>query len=228
MAKSEVTQLRPRGRRTVRWAAVAVAAAGLCAAFPPIRIVRTGDAAATQPASSSGKLGAEQFWQERLGKSLDKAVNAETLLAEIRRDPEAARKAHAKQVGLGGSYYYFLRGTGKVVSKDANAVTLALGTDPQPAVRIEAGPIFGNAVRDGTGLLDVNDYPNSQEFNELSAALNALVESRVLPALRERATVGSSIRFAGVAEVSDESTDLRPLRLVPVAVEPPTASVEAP
>ena len=30
---------------------------------------------------------------------------------------------------------------------------------------IETGHIFGNAVRDGTGLLDVNDYPNSQEFN---------------------------------------------------------------
>jgi predicted lipoprotein len=218
---AELTQLQPRGpRRAVRWAVVIAAAAALCALFPPVRVVRTGGASATQPAAAAGgAMSAQAFWDERLAKSLDKAVDVQQLLAEIGRDPEAARTKHARQVGLGGSYFYFVRGAGRVVSKDVNGVGIAFAEGADPAVVLEAGPIFGNAVRDGTGLLDVNDYANSQDYNALSEDLNKLVEQRVLPALRERAAVGSEVRFTGVAEVADESTDLRPLRVVPVAVE---------
>ena len=79
--------------------------------------------------------------------------------------------------------------------------------------------LFGNAIRDGTGLLNVNDYPNSQDFNAISEALNHFVETRVQPQLREIAKVGATIRFVGCAEVNDESTDLKPLRVVPVLAE---------
>ena len=81
------------------------------------------------------------------------------------------------------------------------------------------GLVFGNAVRDGTGLLNVNDYPNSQDFNDISAELNKLIETRVQPKLRERAKVGATIRFTGCAEVSDESTDLHLLKLIPIQAE---------
>jgi predicted lipoprotein len=84
---------------------------------------------------------------------------------------------------------------------------------------LQGGLLFGNTVRDGTGLLNVNDFPNSQDFNAISEALNHLVETRVQPKLREQAKVGSVVAFAGCAEVNDGSTDLRPLRVVPVSVE---------
>jgi predicted lipoprotein len=88
-----------------------------------------------------------------------------------------------------------------------------------PEVSLQTGLIFGNAVRDGTGLLNVDDYPNSQDFNAISEALNRLVEERVLPRLRERARVGATVRFAGCAEVNDESSDLKPLRVVPIRAD---------
>jgi predicted lipoprotein len=83
---------------------------------------------------------------------------------------------------------------------------------------MDIGPVFGNAVRDGTGLLNPSDYPNSQDFNAISSALNHLVETRVLPKLRD-AKAGMSVRFAGCAEVDDESTDLHPLHVAPIVVE---------
>ena len=81
------------------------------------------------------------------------------------------------------------------------------------------GLVFGNALRDGTGLLNVNDYPNSQDFNAISEALNHIVETRVLPKLREQAKVGATISFAGCAEVDDESSDLKPLKVIPIQTE---------
>jgi len=67
-------------------------------------------------------------------------------------------------------------------------------------------------------LLNVNDYPNSQDFNNISEALNHIVETHVLPVLREQAKVGAVLRFSGCAEVNDESTDLKPLRVIPIRI----------
>ena len=99
-------------------------------------------------------------------------------------------------------------------------VSLAVTTGATNAeILLQTGLVFGNAVRDGTGLLNVNYYPNSQDFNDISAELNKIIEVRVLPRLREGATVGATIHFAGCAEVADESSDLKPLKLVPIQAE---------
>ena len=105
---------------------------------------------------------------------------------------------------------------------DADAVGLALGDDRSKAqISLQAGFIFGNAMRDGTGLLDVSDFPNSQDFNAVSSELNRRVEERVLPELREKAVVGQTLRFVGCAEIVDEDLDLRPLPVVPFIVAAP-------
>jgi predicted lipoprotein len=83
-------------------------------------------------------------------------------------------------------------------------------------VSIQTGLIFGDALRDGTGLLNPSDFSNSQNFNDISAALDHIAESRVIPALRKQAKVGATIFFAGCAEVDDESTDLKPLKVIPI------------
>jgi predicted lipoprotein len=83
-------------------------------------------------------------------------------------------------------------------------------------ILLQAGLIFGDAVRDGTGLLNESAYPNSRDFNDLSGALNHIVETRVLPALHQQAKVGAKISFAGCAEVDDEHMDLKPLKVIPI------------
>ena len=59
----------------------------------------------------------------------------------------------------------------------------------------------------------------TQEFNDISAALNSMVETNVLPRLPQVATVGSRIQFVGCVEVGDEDMDLKPLKLVPIEVK---------
>jgi hypothetical protein len=43
----------------------------------------------------------------------------------------------------------------------------------------------------------------------------------VLPKLREQAKVGTRIVFTGCAEVDDESSDLKPLKVIPIQTEAP-------
>ena len=123
-------------------------------------------------------------------------------------------------VGLGDSYDYFVSGTGRVSadSDDEISLTMTAGTNT-PEISLEVGLLFGNAVRDGTGLLNVNNYPNSQDFNAISEALNHLVETTVTAPLHGTVKTGMTVQFVGCAEVDDESADLHPLKVVPVQVE---------
>jgi predicted lipoprotein len=207
--------------RWLGWLIVVAALTGLCWAFPLFHVVPLKQAAEQKEAGVfNAAQFVEKFWTQTLLKSLDKAVRAEVLLSAIQHDRAAARKAHARQLGLSESYIYFVAGRGRVLKMADDEVYLAIAPGVTNAeLLLLTGLVFGNTIRDGTGLLDVNDYPNSQDFNDISAELNKLIETRVLPKLRERAKVGAMVRFAGCAEVVDETSDLQPLKLIPIQAE---------
>jgi hypothetical protein len=66
---------------------------------------------------------AETFWSEHLLKSVDKAVDAAALLAEIKQDPKEARGKHGRTLGLSGTYYYFVSGTGRILTVDKESTS---------------------------------------------------------------------------------------------------------
>lgn len=182
-----------------------------------INATSTGAAAPTafDPVAAAGR-----FWQADLAAALARATDLAPVAAAIRANAEKARSQFAPVAGL-GTAYYFVRGSGKVVAREKNTLRLAPAGAEAEIVVIRLGPVFGNTVRDGTGLLDVNRFPGLQEFNALSAELNALVEKKVLPALRDQAVVGATVHFVGCAEAPESAPDAgEPLfTLVPVQAE---------
>jgi predicted lipoprotein len=207
--------------RTVRWLIAVAIATGICWVFPPFHIVPLKIATAEKAAATFDPATfADTFWTKKLLPTLPKAINAQTLLTAIQADPAAAKTNFSRSVGIGGTYYYFLSGTGQVTAVSDDEVSLAITPgSTNTEVSLQTSLIFGNALRDGTSLLNVNDYPNSQDFNAISEALNHLVETRVLPKLREQAKIGAKISFSGCTEIDDESTDLKPLKIIPIKIE---------
>ena len=200
---------------------VLVAGAGFCWLFPPVRLRSLSKVqAARASARFSPEDFADRFWNERLLKSFDQAADAGKVLAAIASSPQKAREQFGRSVGISSSYYFFLRGSGRVVSVDDAGVGLSLKNEGSAVdVLVPLGLVFGNAVRDGTGLLSSSAFPNAQEFNDISAALNDIVETRVLPELQRTASVGKRVQFVGCVEVADEDQDLKPLKLVPFFVK---------
>lgn len=204
------------------WLAAAVVVAGLLVVYPPFRIVpRSGAAgppvsgvaaaAAFVPASFAAK-----FWTEQLQPAATRAPLAASVLVALRRDPTTTAQTHARRVGLGSAAYYFVRGSGRVTAVERSRVLIEIEGE---TVALRTGPVFGNAVRDGTGLLEVNQVPGLAEFNALSAELNRLIEERVQPALKV-ATVGATIAFAGCAEAPEAFPADGPLlTFIPVQAE---------
>jgi predicted lipoprotein len=208
-------------KRALPWFIVLVALAGLCWAFPPFHIRSL---KAVRAAQMSAQFNATdfvgQFWREKLLPATGQAAEATKVSAAIAAGPQKVREQFGRTVGVSSSYFLFVRGAGRVVSADADNIGLALKAEGNEAeIIVPLGLVFGNAVRDGPGLLNSSAYPNAQEFNDISAVLNRIVETNVLPQLQQIAMVGKRIQFAGCVEVGDEETDLKPLKLVPISVK---------
>ena len=184
----------------------------------PLKIVTAERAAVTFNAASF----AESFWTNQLLPATGKAVKAEVLIPAIDADAGMAKTNYSRSVGMGDAYFYFLSGRGKVLAVSDDEIALAITPGAtNTEVAIELGLVFGNTIRDGTGLLNASDYPNSQDFNDLSAALNHMVETNVLPNLHESVKVGATVAFTGCTEVDDESSDLKPLKVIPIEATVP-------
>lgn len=162
----------------------------------------------------------DTFWNGPLKKAGEQATDAAELLAALKQDPAAAAKRFGHRLGLGSdAAFYFISGQGRIVSVEKSAIGIALGDGTEAQVVIELGPVFGNAIRDGSGLLNVSDFANGQDFNAISAELNRRVEEQVLPLLKTKATPEKRVRFVGAVALTDSAEAPASLTVVPIAVE---------
>jgi predicted lipoprotein len=191
-------------------------------AFPPFHVHSLKKIRAAQASAQFNVTNfVADFWPNQLLPATAHAVEATKLVAAIATSPQEAHQQFGHSVGISSTYYFFLRGTGRVVGVSADSIDLSLKEAGDAVdISVPLGPVFGDAVRDGTGLLSPSDYPNAQDFNGISAMLDHRVETQVLPELQRIAKVGARVQFTGCAEVDDESQDLKPLKLVPVFVKP--------
>jgi len=206
-------------RAAVILCALIVATAALWK-FPLFHIVpiESHEAARRLSAFNAAKF-SQSFWDERLVKSLKQAADAGTVLAALRDDPQNAREQFGRKFGVSRSRLFLLQGTGTIVSIDKGGVGVALEEGAKESdIVLETGLLFGNTVRDVTGLLNASEFSNSQDFNKISAELNRIVETRVTTKLKEQASLNRQIRFTGCVEVSDATPVATPLKIIPLEV----------
>ena len=198
-----------------------VAGAGLVLCFLPLfHVVPLKDARRQSAAVAfHASVFVEEFWNDRLLKNAPDAVDAGALLSVFRTDAKAAADRYGHRLGLSGNTSYFVSGSGRITSVNERSVEIAL--ENGDTVVIKTGPVFGNAIRDGSGLLDVSDFANSRDFNAISSEINRRVEERIIPTLKEKAAVGTAIRFVGGVDIADSKTEISPLHLVPIVIKFP-------
>jgi predicted lipoprotein len=188
--------------------------------LPLFHVVAVGPANASQTDEFDAAKFATRFWAEQLVPSFDRAADAASVLSALRTSPDVARQKFGRSAGLGRATLYYLRGRGTVVSINETGVGVTLDKDGQAAdVRLETKLLSGNTVRDATGLLQASDYANSQEFNEISRALNQFVEESVIAKLKQAAKVGQLVDFVGCARVVSLPGDAQPLKVIPLEIE---------
>ncbi|MEZ5073077.1 MAG: DUF2291 family protein [Bacteroidales bacterium] len=87
------------------------------------------------------------------------------------------RDEFGKQLGISQSWYYLVRG--QTVEEVGEEDFRVWHRQPDTA-QVATDFIFGNAVRDASGLVSIDDFVNTTDFNNVSIALNRRVSDEVV------------------------------------------------
>ena len=163
---------------------------------------------------------AENFWTQDLLPSLDEAVEASYLIDLLGKNPDAAFDDHSRALGIGNIRFFMIRGEGKISQIDEDEIIIRLkGGNTEYFLRIATEYIFGNAVRDASGKVDMLEFDQTMDFNNVSAEINQLIRREVLPGLKQNARINSQIYFVGAFELNKEQVAIENIAVIPVYVE---------
>lgn len=141
------------------------------------------------------------------------ATEVTTLWQAFEADATSARTEYGHQAGLGGAWYFCVRGQGVVETVEKNKVILAVAGGARH-VRLDLGVVVDNTVREALGI-KASTFANSQDFNTVSSELNRRVELEVIAPNRPLLKSGAEVDFIGCAKIGGQS-DLDPIHLIPV------------
>ena len=160
---------------------------------------------------------AGEFWTARLIPALKKSVSCNILLPLLQTEKDKAFDQYSHALGIGNIRYFLVKGEGEVISVDENEVIVRLDSAGQrPELRLATEYVFGNAVRDASGSLDINEFENSMDFNNVSAEINKIIRDKVIPPFRSKVKKGDVVSFHGAIELNREYLDLKLVEVIPV------------
>jgi predicted lipoprotein len=159
---------------------------------------------------------AQTYWNSKLLPATSTATDFSTLIALLKTDKEKAVETYSHALGIGNIRYFLVKGEGKLTAIGDNDVTVSLPSGE--TVNLATEYIFGNAVRDASGLIKITEFDNTMDLNNVSAELNAIIRKKVVPPFRASAKVGSTVKFVGAIELNREHLHLDDVEVIPISV----------
>jgi predicted lipoprotein len=160
---------------------------------------------------------ARQFWENQLADCINSAPEANVVVQQLEQNPEVAFEKYAHKLGISKTYYLILKGSGVIESVDEEFLLVRIDENTQ--IQVATDFIFGNAIRDGSGKVDINQFVNMTDFNNVSVALNKLAKEKVVARLKKSAKVGMHLEFTGAAELNENNIDVNNIRVIPVTAK---------
>ena len=107
-----------------------------------------------------------------------------------------------------------------MVAVNENDVLLQSKTDSSHyTFHIATEFVFGNAIRDASGQIDINEFKNTMDFNNVSAEINKIVRAEVLPPFKKNIKKGDTVQFAGAIELNREHLNISDIEVIPVQLK---------
>lgn len=179
--------------------------------------------------STMVKAGADKFdavgfskklWEEKLPAKIDSAIELTQLIQAIQQNPADAFSKYSNALGIGNYRYALVTTDGVITETDEDDNTLQLTSgDSSMKVKLATEFIYGNAIRDASALVDVKDFPNTTDLNNISEELNRIVRKTVLPPFKEKVKKGNKVQVTGAIEINKEHLRWTELEIIPLRLQ---------
>lgn len=163
---------------------------------------------------------AKKYLQKQLPSALKKAVDINSLTALLQANPKEALEKYSHALGIGNIRYFLVKGQGEILKIEEDAATVLVKKDTSAqVVTIATEYVFGNAIRDASGLININEFNNTMDFNNVSAEINKTIRSEVLPPFKAKAKKGDTIIFTGAIELNQAHLKFEKMEVVPIELK---------
>lgn len=162
----------------------------------------------------------KSLWDENLPARLDSAVELGTFIKAAQANPADAFSKYTNALGIGNYRYALVKAAGTVtdVSEDDITIQIKIG-DSLMTAKLATEFIYGNAIRDASGLVDVKNFPNTMDLNNISEELNKMVRKTVLPRFKTSVRKGDKLIVSGAIELHKEHIKWNELEIIPVQLQ---------
>ena len=162
----------------------------------------------------------KKLWDEKLPVKLDSAIGLTTLITLTGTYFGDLSSKYTNALAIGNYRYALIKAEGIVsdINEDDITLQVKLG-DSLMSVKLATEFIYGNAIRDASGLVDVKDFSNTMDLNNISEELNKIVRKTVLPSFKTIVKKGDKVLVTGAIEMHKEHIKWNELEIIPVRLE---------
>jgi len=167
--------------------------------------------------AASEKFNAVDYAQRlyaALTTSSEKAITPDQLINELRSDKAKAFNQYGKALAIGSTRYFMVKGSGVVKAITENEVVLSTANKNELHIATEF--VFGNAIRDASAQVNLNDFTNTADLNNISSEVNKIIRNKVLPPFKSTVKTGDAVAFTGAVGLNREHLDLNGMELMPI------------
>lgn len=163
---------------------------------------------------------AKKYFSDKLLPRLNNSIEINQLLTDLQKDKEKTFNEHSHALGIGNIRFFMVKGEGEITAVNDNDVVLNSKTDTSKRnLKIATEFVFGNAIRDASGQININEFENTMDFNNVSAEVNKIVRNEVLPPFKRSAKKGDVVQFFGAIELNREHLNVENIEVVPVSLK---------
>lgn len=145
------------------------------------------------------------------------AINASEFLSNISDDLENFAEQKGRKLGISDEYNFIIEGNATITTIEEEYITVILEDDKE--LRIATDFIFGNAIRDGSGMANIDDFQNTMDFNSISVELNNIVREIVVPPFKKKAKIGEHLYVKGAVTIDITDPQLNGPLVIPLIIK---------
>jgi len=189
-------------------------------AYKSVYVKKLSGMKATTDEKFNANVFSKKLWEEKLPAKLGSAVELGTLIKASETNPADAFSEYTNALGIGNYRYALIKAEGFVTDINEDDITLQVKLgDSLMAAKLATEFIYGNAIRDASGLVDVKDFPNTMDLNNISEELNKMVRTTILPTFKSAVKKGDKIIVTGAIEIHKEHIKWNELEIIPVQLQ---------